>query len=118
MNKRITGWIGVDLDGTLAQYGGWISPRHIGEPIRPMVDRVREWLGQGIDVRIFTARAYEPETGTIEAIQDWAEAYIGHRLAVTCVKDYGMIQLWDDRAVRVVENVGAACCDHHERPKL
>lgn len=46
------GWIGVDLDGTLAHYDKWIGPEHIGEPIAPMVDRVRAWLGQGIEVRI------------------------------------------------------------------
>lgn len=27
------GWIGVDLDGTLAHYSGWSDPDHIGEPI-------------------------------------------------------------------------------------
>ncbi len=28
----ITGWIDVDLDGTLAQYDGWKGVAHIGEP--------------------------------------------------------------------------------------
>lgn len=26
-------WIGVDLDGTLAEYNNWISIEHIGKPI-------------------------------------------------------------------------------------
>jgi hypothetical protein len=26
-------WIGVDLDGTLAQYAGFKGPEHIGDPI-------------------------------------------------------------------------------------
>ena len=112
MSKR--GWIGVDLDGTLAQYGGWVEPDHIGEPVAALVDRVRVWLGQGFEVRIMTARAFRANEGEISAIQDWAEEHIGHRLPVTCQKDYGMIQLWDDRAVRVQENAGVACCNHHE----
>jgi len=26
------GWVGVDLDGTLAHYDGWKGADHIGEP--------------------------------------------------------------------------------------
>lgn len=26
-----SGWIGVDLDGTLAGYDGWVGPEHIGK---------------------------------------------------------------------------------------
>jgi len=50
------GWIGVDLDGTLAYYDEWRGLYHIGEPIPAMVDRVKRWLAEGRDVRIFTAR--------------------------------------------------------------
>ena len=35
------GWIGVDLDATLAYYDGFKGPEHIGEPIPQMVDRVK-----------------------------------------------------------------------------
>jgi hypothetical protein len=35
----MNGWIGVDLDGTLAFYDEWIGPEHIGAPIPGMVDR-------------------------------------------------------------------------------
>ena len=104
MSKR--GWIGVDLDGTLAHYDNWVSPDHIGEPIPAMVERVKGWLGEGIEVRIMTARAWEAPQEIISTIQDWAETHIGHRLPVTCTKDYGMIQLWDDRAVQVIPNTG------------
>ena len=41
------GWIGVDLDGTLAYYDGWQGIDHIGEPILPMLNRVTKWLEQG-----------------------------------------------------------------------
>jgi len=39
--KESDQWIGVDLDGTLAKYGEWRGVEHIGEPIPPMVDRVK-----------------------------------------------------------------------------
>lgn len=105
------GWIGVDLDGTLAEYGGWKGPNHIGPPIKPMVERVKEWLADGKEVKIFTARAWQADEETIELIEDWTEQHIGERLAVTCVKDYAMIELWDDRAIRVMANKGIPCCE-------
>lgn len=102
----MSGWIGVDLDGTLAHYGGWIGPDHIGEPVAPMVERVKNWLREGREVRIFTARAWRAEPADLAAIEAWCERHIGVRLRVTCEKDYGMIELWDDRAVQVVFNTG------------
>ena len=104
------GWIGVDLDGTLARYEGWRGIEHIGEPVKPMVERVRNWLAEGREVRIFTARAWGNEPDAVKFIQDWAEEHIGERLAVTCEKDYAMIELWDDRAIRVRVNEGVPCC--------
>ena len=47
------GWIGVDLDGTLAVYYDW---EIIGDPIPLMVERVQQWLKEGKHVKIFTAR--------------------------------------------------------------
>lgn len=44
------GWIGVDLDGTLAEYHGWDDGR-IGAPIPKMVQRVKQWLAEGKEVR-------------------------------------------------------------------
>lgn len=41
------GWIGVDLDGTLAEYDEWRGIDHIGTPIEPMAARVRRWIAQG-----------------------------------------------------------------------
>lgn len=100
------GWYGVDLDGTLAHYDHWRGGQHIGEPIAPMVERVRGWIEQGRDVRIFTARVYAPEAGTVEAIQAWTHKHLGTTLPVTCVKDFHMIRLYDDRAVQVELNTG------------
>jgi len=105
-------WIGVDLDGTLAEYKGWKGERHIGAPIELMVSRIKEWLKEGIEVRIFTARVAGEREGvhpraTVAMIQDWLEREAGlPKLQVTCVKDFGMIEIWDDRAVRVEVNTG------------
>ena len=109
------GWIGVDLDGTLAKYEEWEGCDHVGEPIWPMVRRVKEWIAAGLNVRILTARVsfpennakrqYEAATAMI-AIQQWCETYLGKCLPVTCRKDYAMIELWDDRAVQVERNTG------------
>lgn len=129
MSGAHQGWIGVDLDGTLAHYDGWVSPTHIGSPIQRMADCVKAFLAAGAEVRIFTARCYpfalvrgRGDTGdlvtaasrerlieaeaAIAAIQDWCERHIGKVLPVTCVKDYSMAQLYDDRAVAVEANTG------------
>ena len=52
------GWIGVDLDGTVALYDKWVHHTHIGNPIEAMVKRIKNWRAQGHEVRIFTARVY------------------------------------------------------------
>lgn len=101
----MAGWIGVDLDGTLAEYGGWRGPDHIGAPIVPMVNRVKDWLAHGHEIRIFTARIHlTPEA--IPVIEAWCLTHLGTVLPVTNVKDFGMVELWDDRAVQVVTNTG------------
>ena len=122
----MNGWIGVDLDGTLAFYDHWRGAGHIGEPIPAMVQRVKQWLAEGKTVKIFTARVWAPtfnpsspddeqaeqvrriqEALTARsAIEAWCEKHIGQVLEVTNVKDYGMLTLYDDRAVQVIANTG------------
>jgi hypothetical protein len=108
----MSGWIGVDLDGTLAAYDGWQGEMHIGEPVPIMVDRVKTWLSEGKDVRIFTARVnqvsatVEEERAVRARIEDWCAEHLGQRLPITNEKDYGMIELWDDRCVQVIPNTG------------
>jgi len=105
-----SGWIGVDLDGTLAYYEHWVSEAHIGAPIAPMVERVKAWLAAGKDVRIFTARAFglegEARPAAIAAIEAWCLEHLGSVLRITCRKDFQMIRLYDDRCVQVEENTG------------
>lgn len=108
------GWIGVDLDGTLAHYDGWKGHEHIGEPIPLMQERVKRWLEEGRDVRIFTARvSHDSSPARMIQAQDallhitaWCLRHLGTKLPITCTKDYAMIELWDDRAVQVQANAG------------
>lgn len=103
------GWIGVDLDGTLAEYDTFRGVDHVGAPIKPMVDRVKRWVAEGKEVKIFTARISDDQHTLLEVIapiNTWMATHLGFILPVTNVKDYHMIELWDDRAVQVEMNTG------------
>jgi len=103
------GWIGVDLDGTLAHWDGiWLGYNHIGPPIMPMIRRVKNWLKEGREVRIFTARVGTPGELDLacKPIERWCKQHIGRVLAITATKDFAMTELWDDRAVQVEFNTG------------
>lgn len=102
----MAGWIGVDLDGTLAQYAGFKGPENVGPPVPRMLERVKAWLAEGREVRIFTARVAGGDEYSREVIQNWCAANGLPRLAVTNEKDYGMIVLYDDRCVQVEMNTG------------
>lgn len=103
------GWIGVDLDGTLAFYDGWKGADHIGEPIPIMVNRLRKWLSEGREIRIMTARVSPGKSDCSEcraAIQRWLCRNNLPMLEITHEKDHKMIELWDDRVVQVIPNTG------------
>lgn len=108
MASESPGWVGVDLDGTLAHYDEWRGVNHIGAPVPAMVTLVKAMIAAGRDVRIFTARvAYEPEgSWAREVIQNWCAEHLGVILPVTNVKDFGMIALYDDRCIQVEQNTG------------
>jgi len=104
-------WVGFDLDGTLANDGNWISGYHIGEPIKPMFDIMKEYIDQGIEVRIMTARVSSSDKEYTEKvtkiIQSFVEKNAGIKdIPVTCRKDFGMILLYDDRCRQVIPNTG------------
>lgn len=114
MSKHPDGWIGVDLDGTLAHYDRWRGNDHIGEPVPKMLERVKAWLKEGKEVRIFTARV-SPQACALNgipvsfvegAIGAWCMAHGLGVLRVTHEKDMAMVQLWDDRCVQVIPNTG------------
>ena len=104
------GWIGVDLDGTLAKDTDWEGPEIIGEPVPAMLARVKQWLADGEEVRIFTARVSpvnrQDALRARGAISLWCKTHIGEVLLITCMKDRHMKALWDDRAVAIEKNTG------------
>ena len=128
--KPHQGWIGVDLDGTLAFYDKWVNWDVIGDPIPLMLDRVKKWDEEGQEVRIFTARVSfekdickvsgQPFTRgqVVSVIQDWLQKNGLSRLRVTHEKDFRMIELWDDRAVQVIPNTGQTIADELESVKM
>ncbi len=105
LHGKQDGWIGVDLDGTLAYHGSWKGIEHIGEPIPSMIEKVKFALHIGYNVKIFTARVDEGEAA-LPFINDWVKKHIGVELPITNVKDMNCIQIWDDRAIGVERNTG------------
>lgn len=102
-------WIGFDLDGTLAYYEvGNRRAGVIGRPIGPMVERLKQYRAAGRNVAIVSARVSAPEQmpQALYQIELWSAEHLGEVLPVTCRKDYGMIVLYDDRAIQVIENTG------------
>ncbi len=114
MSKQPNGWIGVDLDGTLAFYDNWKGCDHIGDPVPKMADRVKKWSAEGKEVRIFTARV-SPQACALNGISlqeaegpiyGWLRKHFGRVFKITHEKDMAMVQLWDDRCVQVIPNTG------------
>jgi GT2 family glycosyltransferase len=109
--QSLSGWIGVDLDGTLASYGKWGGIDKIGDPVPAMVARVKNWIARGKTVKIFTARVgpqrdVNESIRAREVIDAWCLKHIGQTLDVTATKDFAMARLYDDRCVTVETNTG------------
>lgn len=100
------GWIGVDLDGTLAQYPPE-NGKTIGDVISPMAQRIINWNKDGVEVRIFTVRA--TTAAGRKQVKTWLKTNQLPDLVVTATKDSGLLELWDDRAIRVIKNTGVLC---------
>ena len=95
----------MDLDGTLAEsWPGEVHDNKIGKPVPEMLERVKAWVAAGQEVRILTARG--GSYLSVLAVKAWCKKHVGVELTVTNAKDFDMIQLWDDRAVRVERNTG------------
>ena len=106
--------IAVDLDGTLAEYHGWVDVTHIGKPIPVMKQRVLDWIKQGEEVYIFTARVSGPDRDEVNTamyhIQQWLKANgFPNTIPVTCEKLKKFREIWDDRAIKVEHNTGRIC---------
>lgn len=97
-------WVGVDLDGTLVPSNAFKGLHYVGKPIPNMLARVKEWVEAGIVVKIMTARASHPEG--IPPVKKWLKKHGLPDLEVTNQKDFFMLELWDDRAIQVMEDTG------------
>ena len=125
------GWIGIDLDGVLAEWGeGTSNPgdvTRIGDPIPATVALVKRLLADGQTVKIFTARVgpatdqecYDNSNHACPTLWDWQEwqtqlinawmdEHLGTRLVITATKDWHMWKLYDDRCVQMIPNTGVS----------
>ncbi len=102
-------WTGVDLDGTLAYLDRNSSYDEVGEPVPAMMALVRKMINSGIRIKIFTARAEDPEQ--IPIIRKWLKDNNLPELEITNVKDYNMQRLYDDRCIQVERNTGRLIVD-------
>lgn len=102
-------WLAVDLDGTLAQYHGWVNEVYIGEPVASIVAAINARRAAGWKVAIFTARvsgdAEEAQRAEV-AIWKWLDFYNIKVEGITCTKHKHFSEFWDDRARQVVFNKG------------
>lgn len=103
-HKRIASHA-VDLDGTLAHYEkGKFDPEVIGLPIPKMLDRVKQWLADGDEVVIFTARASDPDN--IPPIEAWLDEHGLADCKISNEKTPEMEDFWDDKAIAIKPNTG------------
>lgn len=110
-------WIGVDFDGTLAvDIGPHQEDPREQPPVELMLKRVQDWLAEGKDVRLVTARVThgdlppgevpEMDQQQVEWLEEWMTKYLGQTIPIQFWKDHNMKEFWDDRAVQVFKNTG------------
>lgn len=90
------GWIGFDFDGTIAEDHDYPG---LGNPVDSVVQRAKNYLRSGETVKIFTARASEPEQ--VAKIKQWTKKHLGRNLEVTNKKDRYLKHFYDDKARQV-----------------
>jgi len=109
------GWIGVDLDRTLATYEKWKGSEHIGEPVPNIMLAIRLAHYAGYEIRIFTARVSSSHPHDADEarryIQQWCNLHgivltLGYVPRVTAEKDASCVEIWDDLAVGIERNTG------------
>lgn len=105
----MSGWVGVGFDGVLAHRQ--MTGDDPGAPIRVMIERVKNWLAEGRDVRIVTSRVHPACPAKERAkqkilIERWTRKYLEEVLPVTAHLEPEMIVLYDHRVVQVEKNTG------------
>ena len=85
-----------------------------------MKKRILNYIAEGMDVKIFTARVGQPCQKTNRSIeqittliQDWLEENGMPRLDVTCKKTRECIRIYDDKAVQVIPNMDITLHENH-----
>ena len=81
-----------------------------------MMEIVRQLIREKHTVKIFTARACDPEQ--FKYVEKWLDKHDLSGIMVTSKKDYGMHLLYDDRAVQVEYNTGVVHDTRLEYGKL
>lgn len=104
ISLTLPGWVGVELDGTLAHYEPNQDALAIGAPVEKMLKRVRQWLMLDVNVRLFTARA--ADATMLPVMEAWLREHDLQKMKITCEKDFMMSQFWDDCGIHVVTNTG------------
>jgi len=108
------GWVGFDLDGTLAKYDHFEGWDKIGDPIEPMIEMVKSIRRRGIICKVWTARASVASRAinnlTFEQVESvikrWTLEHIGEELDVVTEKDCHMLCAVDDSVIQVEKNTG------------
>jgi len=88
-------WVGFDFDGTLVEFPAPGEPH--GRDIPTMVNLLRLFLDNGIQVKIFSARARNPVSKSI--VQFWLDSRGLQNVPITDTKDFFMAALFDDLAI-------------------
>lgn len=119
------GWVGFDLDGTLATYTGWVGFSRIGQPVPEIVSLMVAYASQGYEVRVFTGRvAPDPDSNDIpvedrrDLIRQWLSTCVvpylpeGYpEIKITHEKDKYLYMAYDDRVQGVVPSKGLLYTD-------
>lgn len=101
--------IALDFDKTLAYHESKWGISKVGDPIMPMVEKVKEWISKGYGVTIFTVRmSAEGETlvKQIKMIDDFLVSVGLPILPKTAMKQRHFSHFVDDRAYHVKPNSG------------
>lgn len=98
-------WLGIGLDGTLAEESGTGAGGPIGAPVHNTVQRLKDWTDyRGLTVKVLTPRA-ATEAGA-QAVREWLSRHNLPALEVTAKKDLNMVEMWSAHCVQVISNTG------------
>lgn len=113
MKKNKPIHIAIDLDKTLAFHESSWGVSRVGEPIVPMVEKVKEWLTKGYKVTIFTSRVNEFDRSSKKEIDEQVkmiEEFLNRAglplLPITSIKRRYFTHYVDDRSYHVERNLG------------